>query len=132
MKKQELPQDKSDLENFTREVCYIKDDNGKYQTELSIGWEVKKNALDNAWVVIEEDIANARKAVEEGKKSPIFYYMHLRLMNISILAGYSGLRKFSVKRHLKPSVFKKMKNKKLQKYADAFNISVDDLKRFRV
>ncbi|MFC1732891.1 hypothetical protein ACFL6I_21525 [candidate division KSB1 bacterium] len=132
MKKQELPQDKSDLENFTREVCYIKNDKGKYQTELSVGWKVKKDALDNTWDDIEEIVVEAKKMVEEGRRSPIYYYMHLRLMNVSILAGYTGLRKFSVKRHFKPKVFKKLNIKKLQKYADAFNISVDELKRFRV
>jgi hypothetical protein len=30
MKKSNLPQDKSDLVNFTREVCYVKNENGKY------------------------------------------------------------------------------------------------------
>ena len=131
MKKQELPQDKSDLANFTREVCYVKNNEDEYQTELSTGWDVKTLALDITWNEIDEVISSAKIAVKEGKKSPIFYFMHLRLMDISILAGYTGFRKFSIKRHCIPSVFKKMSSIKLQKYADAFNISIDELKDFK-
>ena len=35
-----------------------------------------------------------------------------------------------VKRHFKPRVFKKLSAKVLQKYADAFEISVAELKAF--
>ncbi|MEN8119825.1 MAG: hypothetical protein ABFS35_05740 [Bacteroidota bacterium] len=128
----ELPQDKSAIENYFHDVCYVKNSKGKYQTELSIGWDVKKSALDNAWEEIEELVKDAKKAVEEGKKSPIFYFMHLKIMDIAILSGYTGFWKFSIKRHLKPGVFKKLSNKKLQIYADAFNITVNELKRLQV
>ena len=48
MKKEDLPQDKSPLDNFTREVCYVKNKEGKYETSLSKGWDVKSAALDQA------------------------------------------------------------------------------------
>ena len=54
MKKSELPQDESALVNFTREVCYVKNEEGNYQAELSTGWEVKTEALNSAWKDIEE------------------------------------------------------------------------------
>ena len=59
MKKSQVPQDKSALENFTREVCYVKNDEGKYETDLSQGWETKKIALDKAWEHIEERVNEA-------------------------------------------------------------------------
>jgi hypothetical protein len=131
MKIEELPQNKSDLENFTRELCYAKNKDGKYETGLSTGWDVKKSALDNAWNDIENTVEEAKELVRQGKKSPVYYFMQLNLMDISLLSGYTGFWKFTIKRHLKPDLFKKLRNKKLQKYADAFDISIDELKNFK-
>ncbi|WP_025761994.1 hypothetical protein [Dyadobacter tibetensis] len=131
MKKEDLPQDPSALGAHTRELCYVKNDSGKYETALSQGWEVKKLALDSAWDEVEERIAAAQQAVKDGVSSPIRYFMELRLMDVSVLSGYTGIFPFFIKRHLKPSVFKKMSDKKLQKYADAFEITLDTLKNFK-
>ena len=49
-------------------------------------------------------------------------------MDVGILASYVGLWQWRVKRHFKPSIFKKLKNYTLQKYAEVFEISVDELK----
>ncbi len=131
MKKEEIPQDKSALENMTRELCYAKNADGKYTTGLSTGWEVKKDALDNAWDDIKERIEDARKAVKNGEKSPIHYFMELRLMDMMILKGYTGFWGFSIKRHLKPAVFAKLGDEKLKLYAKAFEVSLEELKNFK-
>lgn len=128
MKKEDIPQDKGALENFTREVCYVKDKDGHYTTELSSGWDVKTAALDHAWDEIQRRIADAKAEVESGKASPILYFMELKLMDIGVLAGYTGFWKLNVKRHMKPSVFKGLSDAKLQKYADAFEIKLEELK----
>ena len=39
--------------------------------------------------------------------------------------------KWRVKRHAKPAVFKKLNQKILQKYADAFQISVAELTNYK-
>ncbi|MBB6679927.1 hypothetical protein H4O20_00525 [Aequorivita sp. 609] len=129
MKKEEVPQDKSNLEsaNF-RELCYAIDENGEYTTANSTGWEPKTVALNNAIDEINERIEDAKKRVLEGKTSPIEYYMELHKMDVGILASYVGLWQWRVKRHFKPSVFKKLKTNTLQKYAEVFEISVDELK----
>lgn len=131
MKKNELPQDKSALENFTREVCYVKNDEGKYETELSIGWETKKVALDQAWDEIERRKQDAIAKVKAGEASPILYFMENTLMDIPVLAGYTGFAKWQVKRHLKAAPFKKLSPKKLQRYANAFEIDRDELTNFK-
>jgi len=131
MKKEELPQDDSALKVMTRELCYVKDADGKYTTGLSTGWDVKKEALDNAWEDINERIQHALQAVKNGEKSPIYYFMELKLMDMPVLSGYTGFWSFTIKRHLKPSVFKKLSEKKLSVYANAFEISVDELKNFK-
>ena len=131
MKKEDLPQDPGALDKFTREVCYVKNSNGKYETALSRGWEVKKDALDSAWVDVNERIENARQAVVRGEKSPVYYFMELRLMDVTVLSGYTGFFSFFVKRHMRPSVFQNLSENKLAKYAKAFDISINDLKNFK-
>lgn len=132
MKKSEVPQDKSNLEsaNF-RELCYAVDENGEYTTASSTGWTPKTIALDNAIKEIKERTEEAKKKVELGQASPIVYFMELNKMDLGILASYVGYFRWQVKRHFKPNVFKKLSEKKLQKYADAFNISVEELKTMK-
>jgi len=132
MKKDEVPQDLSSLGKITKEVCYATDSDGKYTTALSSGWDVKITALDTAWDDIAKRIANAKQQVLDGKASPVLFFMEYRLMDIGILAGYTGFWQWQVKRHLNPEVFKTLSDQKLQKYAEAFNIKVEDLKTMTV
>jgi hypothetical protein len=131
MKKEDLPQDAGALDKFTREVCYVKNQDGRYETALSKGWDVKKQALDSAWQEVNERVEEARKAVENGEKSPVYYFMELRLMDLPVLSGYTGFFPFFIKRHFKPSVFKGLSERKLEKYARAFDITVGELKNFK-
>ena len=127
-----MPQDMGALGKITKEVCYATDSSGKYVTELSSGWDVKNGALDVAWKDVEERIVKAKQKVLNGEASPLLFFMEYRLMDTEILAGYSGFWQWQVKRHLKPEVFKNLSDKKLQKYADAFNVKVEDLKTMTV
>lgn len=131
MRKEDLPQDPGALDQFTREVCYVKNQDGRYETALSRGWDVKKEALDSAWENVNERIEEARKAVANGEKSPVYYFMEVKLMDLPVLSGYTGIFPFFIKRHLKPSVFKGLSDRKLEKYARAFEISVSELKNFK-
>ena len=130
MKKEDLPQDSSALVGVTREVCYVKGSDGKYTSDLSTGWDVKKQALDNAWDDIKERVTEASAQVKSGEISPIFYFMELKLMDLTLLSGYTGFWKWTIKRHFKPSVFKNLSDTKLATYAKAFDISVEELKNF--
>lgn len=130
MKKEDLPQDPSSLKYFTREVHYVKNAAGEYEQALSTGWDVKADALDGAWEEVERRMAAAAKAFQEGKVSPILYYMEKNVMDISTLAGYAGMWSFSVRRHLKLKSFRRLNDKKLGKYAKAFRITIDELKNF--
>jgi len=127
MKKEEVPQDKSPLEYMTPELCYVKNENGTYDTILSTGWEVKNEALDNAWEIIHEKVEKARTDVEQGLKSPIYYYMEKNLMNISLLSSYVKLNKIRIWWHMRPSVYRKLNSNILNRYAKAFNIKPEEL-----
>lgn len=131
MKKEDLPQDSSALEGVTRDLCYVKDADGKYTTGLSKGWEVKKTALDNAWEDINERVTEAALKVKNGEISPIYYFMEKKLMDLPILAGYTGFWQFTIKRHFKPNVFKTLSKQKLEKYVKAFDITLEELTSFK-
>lgn len=130
MKKEEIPQDKTHLSKFTREVLYAKNKKGEYEKLLSQGWDVKNDALDNEWNYLNEQIKQAKDDVLKGKASPIYYFTKLRIMDLDVLAAYTGIWKFFVKRHFKPNVFKTLKNNTLQKYAKAFDIKIEELTKF--
>ncbi|QEC69446.1 hypothetical protein FRZ67_19850 [Panacibacter ginsenosidivorans] len=128
MNKENVPQDLGALGKLTTEVCYVTDENGKYVTELSNGWQIKSEALDVAWHDIEEKVNAAKRKVENNEASPILFFMELRVMDPAILSAYTGFWKWTIKRHMKPSVFKKLSGDKLKRYAEVFDISVEQLK----
>lgn len=128
MNKENVPQDLGALGKLTTEVCYVTDENGKYVTELSNGWKIKSDALDVAWHDIEEKVAAAKQKVLNGEASPLLFFMELRVMDIGILSAYTGFWKWTIKRHMKPQVFKKLPDEKLKRYAEVFEISVEQLK----
>jgi hypothetical protein len=132
MKKEEVPQDLSSLGKITKEICYATDDKGKYTTELSKGWNIKTNALDVTWQDIKEKIAAAKEKVLKHEASPVLFFMEKNVMNIHILSSYTGFFSWQIKRHLKPAVFKKLSTKKLNRYAEVFNITIDELKNIDV
>lgn len=128
MKKSDTPQDKSALDNFTKDMCYVTDDSGKYTTEQSRGWEVKAIALNLTWDDVKQRVEKAKEDLVKGKYSPIKYFMESKMMDIGIVSSYTGFWKWQVKRHVKPTVFKNLSEKKLMKYAKLFEISINELK----
>ncbi len=134
MEKDQVPQDKKIIhgeDNSLVKVLYVTDKDGKYGTTQYAGWEAENIALSQAWDDIDEKIAGTKEKVIQGELSPIAYYMEKSLMDLPTLAQYVGYWKFRVKRHLRPGPFKKLSDNQLQRYAQVFNISLDDLKQFR-
>jgi hypothetical protein len=132
MKKEEVPQDKGNLSNKNmKELVYATDEKGNYTTALSTGWEPKTIALSNSIDEISERIAIAKAKVENNETSPIVYFMEYSRMDVAILSSYVGMWQWRVKRHFKPKVFAKLSDKILQKYAETFNISINELRNFK-
>ena len=129
MKKNEVPQHNGNLLNGIKEIQYAVDEEGNYTQVKSTGWQPKNDALEQALELLDEQIEDARQAVLSGKKSPVWFYMHLKQMDFAILKQTTGFRRFKIKRHCKASQFKKLNEKVLQKYADAFNIDLNTLSK---
>lgn len=131
MKKNEVPQDRSQMEKAKMtEVLYVTDENDRYTTEHSKGWEAKTLALDESLELINERVREARDHIKNGTGSPIHYFMEVQRMDWAVLSAYVGKWSFFVKQDAKPKNFKKLSSKTLQKYADAFGISVEELKNY--
>ena len=131
MKESEVPQDKSSLkENDIKELCYAVNEEGEYVTALSSGWETKTIVQEATLSQIEERIREAKQQVRDGIYSPIVYFMEVNRMDMQTLCAYVSMWKWRVKRHFKPSVYNKLNDKVLQRYADAFGITVVELKAF--
>ncbi len=132
MKEKEVPQDHITMFNGKPpDVMYAVDENGNYVRVKSAGWEPKNEVLRQAWEEVSENVEKARIAVMNGEKSPVFYFMHKNIMDVKLLAEYTGLWQWQVKRHFKPKVFGKLKDKTLEKYRHAFRLnSIDTIKNF--
>lgn len=127
MDKKQVPQDEGLLDGKTRDVCYALDENGNYVQVLSVGWKPKNEALSQALELINQQIEDAKQKFIDRKASPIEYWMLKNKMDIGILSDYTGFFKWTIKRHMKPNIFNNLSQKKIAKYAQAFNISIEEL-----
>ncbi|PCH91474.1 MAG: hypothetical protein COB85_09015 [Bacteroidetes bacterium] len=130
MKEEDVTQeDKNKLyEGKNRLLEYAVDKDGNYTQKLSVGFEPKNIALEQAWELIDDEIAVTKKRVAAGELSTLAYHMEINLMEPGLLAQHMGYFKWTVKRHLKPKVFAKLKTSVLEKYAGVLNITVKQLK----
>jgi hypothetical protein len=130
MKKQEVPQDHGLTEGLPIDICYALDENGNYVKVVSSGWQPKTDAMLQAWEVINDKIEEVRQQVLSGELSPIAYFMEKSLMDVKLLADYTGFSKRKVRKHLQPGHFIKLEDTKLARYAEVFEIEVEVLKDF--
>ena len=128
----EVPQDERDLkhEGKINKLMYAVDKDGNYTGVNSAGWEAENFALQQAWEDIDEGLVKVEQQVKAGTLSPIAYFMQKNLMDVALLASYTGKWQWQVKRHFKPSVFSSLSGDMLNTYARIFNITVEELVNF--
>ena len=110
-----------------KDPIYTVNEQGEYTTSYSLGWDVKNTVMQQSWDNINEKVESVRQRVLSGELSPIAYYMEKNIMDVGLLARYIGIWKFKAKRHLKQKHFKKLNRDMLAKYADAFDITPEQL-----
>lgn len=128
MKREQVPQDDENLmDGRGRELCYAVDENGNYVQVLSSGWAPKNAALLQAWEQINEETKEALALVKAGKVSPLAFFMARGMFDVALLSAYIDLPKRKIRAHLEPDNFRHLDDLTLGKYAEAFNVSVDEL-----
>lgn len=128
MRKEDVPQDEG-MNRGLREIAYAVDEQGRYVKVPSLGWEPKNVANAQAWEEITAEVATQLRLIRAGRRSPIAYHLARNLMSVSLLASYVRLPRWRVKRHLKPSVFNRLKPEMIQRYADLFGLTPHELCR---
>lgn len=127
MKKAEVPQDRARAFEGQKKVVYAVDDNGRYSTTTSSGWEAEEAVLDQAITHFEQLASEALERVQRDATAPLEYHMYRRRMDLSLLAQSTGFFKWRVRRHLRPTVFARLDDKILGQYADALGMTIAQL-----
>jgi hypothetical protein len=126
MKEDQVPQDNANmLGGKVRVLKYALDKEGNYTKVPTVGWEPENIVLSQAWEAVNENTESIRKKVLAGELSPLAYHMEKQMLNVKMLADYTGYFSFRVKCHLKPKNFKKLSPEQLKKYAEVFQITVE-------
>ena len=128
MEIKDIPQDDSESYHGHLKVIYGTR-NGRYEAATSSGWQDEAYATEMAVAELDEQTRAAREAVARGEYSPLYYHMFRFRHDETGLAMAAGVWKWQLRRHLRPEIFAKLPDKTLQKYADALQISIDELKR---
>ena len=126
MLKKNVPQDGGILDRW-HEISYAIDDDGRYVLAPSVGWKPANIANQQAWELISKQVADVIKRIQAQELSPLAYYMVKNQMDTNLLAKYVRLSRWRVRRHLKPAVFRRLKVSILERYAEIFNVSAEQL-----
>jgi len=115
-----------------RELSYSYGEGGEFEKTVGFHGETDRLVLQQAWDLFHERIEEARMKVLSGKVSPVVYYMEKNLLDPMNLSMMAGIALWRVKWHFKPGVFKRLRENTLKKYAEAFNITVEQLKNIEL
>ena len=129
MKKEQVPQDNSRTYAGHKKVIYATNTHGGYEKVESNGWEPEELATILAVDELERLTADARQRVRQGLCSPLAFYMYHCRYDLSSLAQTTGFYKWQIKRHLRLEIFSQLPKNKLDRYANAFGITVEKLKQ---
>jgi len=130
MKVSEIPQDNVGTMQGEKKALYALDDRGIYTRATTSGWEAEEVVLTQVIDDFNEKAREAALRVRTNETSPVEYFMYKRWMDPLTLAQATGLFRWQVKRHFKPSVFRRLADGTLEEYARIFGVSVEALKNF--
>lgn len=131
MKKIDIPQENNSTLNGQKKVMYGTNESGNFQ-RINYASSVEEFATITAVEEYKELEKECLEDIKNDISSPIKYFMYKNRMDLPTLTSIVEMFSFRVKRHLKMKHFKKLNDKILQKYADAFAIEIEELKDFKI
>lgn len=126
MRKIDVPQDAGPF-NGLRGLSYAVDGNGKYVQAATRGWTPCNLANELARDRLDEQLVELLAEIRAGKLSPLAYHMARSKMDAWLLAKYAGLSQKKIKRHLAADGFATIGADEMARYADLFDITVEEL-----
>ncbi|VXB06150.1 MULTISPECIES: hypothetical protein [unclassified Pseudomonas] len=131
MKLDEVPQDHSSTYGGHSKLVYAVDASGHYQGTQSDGWEPEAYSTLLAVAELEAQEAEAREAWQRGELSPLKCLMYRYRMDEAALSQITGLWQWRVRRHFRPDIYRRLSTSLLARYAEAFGLTVDELRRYQ-
>lgn len=125
----DIPQEHNAALDGHKKVMYAKNQDGVFD-RYPYGSQAEAFATQVAVQAYQQQEQACLADIIAGLASPIAYYMNQQRMDIATLSAYVGMRAWRVKRHLKMKPFQKLSERVLQRYAEAFDLAVDDLTHF--
>ena len=119
----DIPQDNSKIFRGQKKVIYATR-NGNYESGTTSGWDDEEFATQQAVEELKQQTEQALQAVKNGEKSPLYYLMYKYRFDEQSLAQATGFWQWQIRRHCKPEIWAKLSQKKLEKYAGVFGISI--------
>lgn len=129
MHQNDVPQDNISTYANNTKAIYATDAEGHYSIVASSGWEVEGEATTQALQELERLADMAYEETVAGKMSPLYFHMYDCRMNLQVLAESTGLFKWRIRRHFKPSVFRSLSPALLARYGDALGLCTEELCR---
>lgn len=127
MEENKVPQDNIVTYANNRKAMYATDNNGHYNVVASSGWEVEEEATMQAVHELDRLASEAYQRVLQGEKSALYFHMYNCRMDLQVLSESTGLFKWRIKRHFRPSVFHNLPENILKRYESALGISPEKL-----
>ncbi|MCL2075585.1 MAG: hypothetical protein FWH15_03950 [Betaproteobacteria bacterium] len=123
----DVPQEGSATYGGQLKAVYARTHDGRLGLVQSRGWEVEETVTLQAVRAFEELTAAAIERVRAGQSSPLEVHMYRARMDISLLAQASGLWRWRVRRHLRPTVFARLSKALRARYAEVLGIEPEQL-----
>jgi len=92
-------------------------------------WDDNMDACEMVMENRLRELEPVRNQVLAGELSPLAYHIESKFFDLGLLTSYTGIPKRHIKKHLKPKNFNQLDEETLNKYAYAFGISVEELKK---
>jgi hypothetical protein len=107
-------------------ILYVEKEDGKYEA-MQTGSYLSANYLDDYFLKRKNLEKSLDEKISKNEINAIEYYMVLEDLTISELAARAGMMKWTVKRHLKPGNFSKIRESAMKKYSVVFNVTADEI-----
>jgi len=128
MDKKNVPQQNISTYSGNKKAIYATDKNGQYTIIASSGWSVEEEVTKQALQELERLTEAAYLQVKANEKSPLFFHMYNRRMDLQTLAQSSGFFQWRIKRHFNPAIFEQLALKTLSRYGETLGISLEELR----
>lgn len=117
----------SDITDGVKIISYVANNKGNQELVQGSMWSPVDDVNNLAWQEIDKHIEASKDKVAAGQASCLHYYMTANQMDTSLLASYTRQPRWLVRLHLIPFCFSRLRPVTLNKYAEVFNVSQDDL-----